>query len=340
MRLVEFYDIDQSLYDDFVAQQPHSQFLQSWGWGDFQRTWGKKVWHFGIKEGGKLICSAQIVSYPLRFDKSYLYCPRGPLFIAGLTKEQQETAMALIFSKARDICYLTKKENELFFRVEPDNNLQKNIVYSWPLLQQKAVQPEQSIILDLSLGEQTLLDNMQQKTRYNISLASKKKLVIRNSQSVEDLEKFLLLSKITASRNGFRLWPDKYYHRMLAELANKKMINIWLAEYQGQVAAANLVINFGDTVTYLHGGSDQKYRNLMAPHLLQWQQILWAQQNNFHYYDFWGIAEKNNPKEKDWAGITRFKKGFGGEVVTYHGAYDLVYDQKWYRLYQWSKKYF
>ena len=332
MRLVEFYDIDRDIYDDFLGGQPHSSFLQSWSWGDFQRRTGNKIWRLGIKESNRIIAIAQIISHHLPLDKSYLYCPRGPLFVAGLTKEQQETASALFFSKARDICYLTKKDNEIFFRVEPDNNFNESIAYTWFLQKQKAVQPEQSIILDLFLSEEELLSRMQQKTRYNITLATKKDLFIRHTNSVDDLNKFLLLSKITAIRAGFHLWPDKYYERMLAELATSKMISIWLAEEKGRAIAANLVLNFGDTVTYLHGGSDHKYRNLMAPHFLQWQQILWAKQNNYHYYDFWGIAEKGNPKEKDWAGITRFKKGFGGELVNYHGAYDLVYDQKWYHL--------
>ena len=60
-----------------------------------------------------------------------------------------------------------------------------------------------------------------------------------------------------------------------------------------------MVIKFGNTVTYLHGGSDYNYRSFMAPYLLQWEIIKKIKKEGFLFYDFWGIASKNN-KNNNW----------------------------------------
>jgi lipid II:glycine glycyltransferase (peptidoglycan interpeptide bridge formation enzyme) len=66
----------------------------------------------------------------------------------------------------------------------------------------------------------------------------------------------------------------------------------------------------------------------MAPYLLQWESIRIAKEAGMKYYDFHGVDEEK------WAGVTRFKMGFGGERVEYPGTYDLVFDQGWYAIYK------
>jgi len=66
---------------------------------------------------------------------------------------------------------------------------------------------------------------------------------------------------------------------------------------------------------------------------LQWEAIIAAKKAGCTQYDFWGIAPKNLPRHK-WAGITRFKKGFGGQEQNYVGCLDLVYLPFWYPFYK------
>jgi len=112
---------------------------------------------------------------------------------------------------------------------------------------------------------------------------------------------------------------------------------MFIAELGGKIIAANMVVFFGDTVTYVHGASSNQYRNIMAPHVLQWRQIQAAKKEGYKYYDFWGVAPEGQEKHH-WAGITRFKKSFGGKGVSYLGAYDLILDKFWYTLYKVSHK--
>jgi len=84
---MELKILNQAELDNFVAGQPNSQILQSFAWGEFQKSVGRRVWRFGVLENNDLLASAQIIGHPLKLKKSYLYCPRGPLLKQTLTPE-------------------------------------------------------------------------------------------------------------------------------------------------------------------------------------------------------------------------------------------------------------
>jgi lipid II:glycine glycyltransferase (peptidoglycan interpeptide bridge formation enzyme) len=65
--------------------------------------------------------------------------------------------------------------------------------------------------------------------------------------------------------------------------------------------------------------------------------ILDAKADGLKYFDFWGIAPPDQP-DHSWAGLTGFKKGFGGEVVTNIGTYDIAINKAKYQLYTTYKK--
>lgn len=219
-----------------------------------------------------------------------------------------------------------------------------------PAIKVSDVQPSKTLILDLSKSEEQLLLEMHSKTRYNIKLAEKSGINIRYSTIPEDKKNFLSLLRQTALRDNFKPHSDFYYQKMFKilertdietkiqgvsyfknELYEQCFLRLIKAEYQGKILAANILMYFGDTVTYLHGASFTEKRNLMAPFLLQWQAICDAKELGYQYYDFWGVDEKK------WPGVTRFKLGFGGRIIEYPGTFDLILDKFWCKLYQFGK---
>ena len=195
------------------------------------------------------------------------------------------------------------------------------------------MQPADSLILDLDKPLDQIEAGMHQKTRYNIHLAERKGVQVFESTNEKSLADFLALQSVTAQRDKIKPFPDSYFQQMYQALVPAGQLSLWRAEFQGSLLAINLMISFGDTVSYNHGASSEEQRNLMAPHLLQWKAIQWAKEKGHSHYDFRGIAPDDNPKHA-WAGITRFKKGFGGRVVHYVGCYDFVLNSAWYRLYR------
>lgn len=286
-----------------IGQSKTAQFLQSREWGEFQKFLGRKVW-FLKSENSKVL----VIKNNLGLGKSYLYSPRVD-YNDGLLDEIKK---------------LANSENAIFWRVDPIVNLE-----NLKLKKAKEVQPSNTLILDLTKNEEELLSDMHQKTRYNIRLAERKGVKARKVEfNQENFEIFWKLLETTSTRSQIRTHPKSYYKKMLEVLSPSGMAQLVFAEYEDQVLTANLVMHYKDTVTYLHGGSSNEYRNLMAPHLLQWYTIKEAKSKGFKYYDFWGFSESK------WPGVTRFKKGFGGEEVNYPGTFDFVLNKFWYSIYR------
>jgi len=334
--------------NEFVGAQKHSQFLQSWQWGEFHKNLGSKVFRLGIEDGGRLMATVTIIKKILPMGRSYFYCPRGPAVKlevgslpadAGRGQGQKSEVVKLLFEEIKKIA---ESEGVIFLRFEPI------IDHPQPLLSKEGgernilktldVQPSKTLILDLSKPEKELLKDMHQKTRYNVRLAEKKGVKIIEA-GIERFDEFWQIMAETSERDSFRLHGIDYYKEMLRinqkskiKNQNNLVIKIFFAEYRKKVIAANIVSFFGDMVTYMHGASANEHRNVMAPHLLQWQVIKLAKEQGYKYYDFYGIDESR------WPGITRFKKGFSGKEIKYPGTFDLIFDSGWYSVYKMVRK--
>ena len=308
------------LLNTFVGWQEHSQFLQSWEWGEFQEKVSGKVWRIGVEDNGKLIASAKIIKKELPLKKSYFYCARGPIIAEGNREEVTEKLLD-------EIARVAKEEGVMFLRFDPLFELQAYKKYH--AVKTLDIQPGQTSILDLEKTEEELLGGMHTKTRYNIRLAEKKGVKITEG-SIADFEGFWTLLDQTSGRDKFRPHGRSYYKAMLE--INNDFIKLFFAEYEGKKIATGIFSYFGDTFTYLHGGSANEMRNIMAPFALQWHCIKLAKSLGCKYYDFHGISDEK------WPGVTRFKKGFGGSAVNYPGTFDLSYDDGWYAIYKMIRK--
>jgi len=307
-------------WDEAVARRTPSPFLQSWSWAEFQKRVGRQCFFIRNQAG-----QALLIKYPLPLGQNYLYAPRGPI----LDSWQEESFFSFL-PAVRD---LAVKEKSLFWRFDPPI-LSKELKIK-NCRKVNDVQPAQTIILDLFKSEEELLSKMHYKTRYNIRLAARHQIKIREG-SAGEIEHFILLIRQTSQRDDFRSHPADYYRQMLNIPEPNPAdfyLKLLLAEHQGKILVANLVVFFGDTVTYLHGASADEYKSLMAPHLLQWEAIKMAKARGYHYYDFWGIDEKR------WPGVTRFKQGFAGQTVEYPGTFDYVFSPAPYAVYSLGRKF-
>ncbi len=235
--------------------------------------------------------------------------------------------------KASVLSALKLPQEAIFLRIEPgeitDREVRKyklrKVTEGSLLSGQKS--PQATRILDISKPETEILAQMKSKTRYNIRLAEKKGVVVKILDNEDIL--YDLLSKTANRDKGYAPHEKQYYTKMIKDLGRDDVAHIFVAEYKGEFLAAILVSFYGEVATYLHGGFNDSYRNLMAPYLCQWAAIKYAKSKGCKYYDFWGVAVGDDPRDP-WAGITRFKEGFGGEKVVSPGAYDLVLNPFWY----------
>lgn len=332
--------IEQKELDAFIGSQKRSQFLQSWPWGEFQRALPNKIIRLGVFEDEKILASAQIIERALPLGRKYWYVPRGPIVNIQLPISDYQLILKKLFD---GIAGQAEKSGVMFVRCEPP--IERSSQYTFEKLLKEYhlrpapfVQPQDSWYLDIAPSPEEILSAMHPKTRYNIKLAERKGVTVRTAGAIDDFELFWKLVETTSKRDRIKSHSRSYYREMYRILGQSDFMKMFLAEYEGQVIAANLVVFFGDTATYLHGASGDEHREVMAPYLLQWQQIQAAAKAGLKWYDFGGIAPADANPSHRWAGITRFKKGFGGLEINYVGVRDLILDKFWYRIYKTVQK--
>ncbi len=204
------------------------------------------------------------------------------------------------------------------------------------------MQPENNWIVDISKNEDEILAGMKQKGRYNIRVAEKNNIAVTSSNiTVEELDIFYDLYSKTGKRKKVAFRGKAYFENLLDILGKIDYARAYAAKSKvdGKEVplAAAIVIFYAEEALYLYGGSSDEHKNLMAPYLLHWKIMLDAKKAGMEKYNFLGIAPTEDPNHP-WAGITRFKKQFGGEQRDIAGSYDLVLKPIEYQMFKIAEK--
>lgn len=283
---------------------------------------------------------------------SIAYIPRGPLLAPGSDPSVEAPFWRTVHSVAR-------KQGAIFLKVEPPVEIaspeQKadldHLMQSLGFQSAGRLQPARTMVLDIDKSEEDLLAAMKTKTRYNIRLAGRRGVIVRQARTLEDLHAFHSLLTVTGDRDEFGIHTFPYYQQMWRTFGPEgdNTALVLLADHPDEAARSNgpiaalLALRFGREAIYMYGASSNTGREHMPNYLLQWEAIKWARSNNCTIYDFWGIpdapAEDSAEAESSptntrsgLRGVYWFKKGFGGREIEYPGAYDYVYNPLLYKL--------
>lgn len=302
------------------------QILQSDEWGGVKAAFGWEPIKLRLDNGS----SAMLLKRKLPLiKKSFFYVPRGPVVDFDIPSEVEK------FVKAAG--EEAKKHGALFLRMDPevlesDENALRIIMSKGFVKAKKEVQPRSTFILDLSPDLQDIKAGFESKFRYNIHVAEKHGITVRQGADESSIDDFYRIYKETCSRQNFIIHPVSYYKKIRSLIMEKGMGRVFTA-YHGQVPVASVIIfNYGKRIWYMYGASLSSHRNIMPNNLLHWEVIKWAKEQGFEEYDLWGIP--SNPKEGHplW-GVYRFKKGFNAKLYKFIGSYDLPFNRILYRLF-------
>jgi peptidoglycan pentaglycine glycine transferase (the first glycine) len=316
---------DGSVWKNVVAAcRPHT-FLQSWGWGLFHAATGTEALHLGVYEEDTLIATALVLCIRAKRG-SFLFCPHGPTVV-----RQEDTARVLEVL-THDLRTRALKEGFVFIRFSPlmaASAEQEQLFRSQGYRRAPTfMHPEFAWLLDLQPSEEELMRQMRKTTRYSIRKAETDGVTIRLSRTVDDLEVFWDVYQATVDRQHFTPFSKEYLRRefeLLREDADPMFV---FGSYEGRVISAALIILYGDAAYYHHGASNQINPKITASYLVQWHAIQEAKRRGCRYYNFWGIAPEDQPQHP-WAGLSLFKRGFGGFSEAYVPAQDLPLSWKY-----------
>ena len=310
---------------EIVKKYPEANFLQSPEYGSMNELLGCKVFQEDFDKKARAL---MIVRNAKR--GRYLEIPCGPLVDWSDSK-----LVAKVFAKITEIA---KKEKCVFVRIRPQL---KATTENFKILEKLGLKKspmhlaaEHTVIIDLSKSEEELLAEMRRQTRYEVWRADKLGLVVTKSNDEKMFEEFHKIQAETAKRQNFV--PPNLKTLMAEKEAFGENIVIYKASTPDEWGigapfdfptknpiAYGLIIKNGLEADYYEAASTVLNRKLPGAYALLWQAMKDLRSEGYARFNLWGIAPPNQPNHR-YAGVTTFKTGFGGEVVEFVPAHDLV----------------
>jgi lipid II:glycine glycyltransferase (peptidoglycan interpeptide bridge formation enzyme) len=320
-------DKDQKKYNTLINHP-----VQTWEWGDFQITQGHTVYRLGLFNDKEKLISA----YSVSFHK----IPKTKFSIGTLLRGPKIDDQMI-----EKITEIAQKENAIFVKFEPniihksfDSFNNETSLSPKPQFRHLKKSPKVAFypftyLIDLTKTEDQILESMHPKTRYNIRVANRYGVEIKEQTDNQGFEIYLKLLFDTTKRQGFYLHSQKYHRDLWKKLKDTGMIHIMLASYQNQILSAFMIFNIKDQLFYPYGASLDTNRQVMAPTLLMWEVIKLGQKLGCKTFDMWGCLGPRAKENENGYGFHRFKQGYGGKLVEYVGTYDLVINPILYKIY-------
>ncbi len=300
---------------------PEANFLQSPAWQRTNQLIGHEVVILQPRPETWCLC---IVKNAKR--GRYLEVPGGPL-----VDWQDETAVAEIFDAIKR---LAKAKKCVFIRLRAQlRRTDANVKSLAKLGCQPApmhLHAEHTVMIDLVKSEDELLANMRRQTRYEVRRSAKLGITVDWGNSEELFYEFHQVQAETAARQHF-VPPD--LKTLLAEReAFGDNARLYVAKTaEGEPIAYGLILIEGVEAEYFEAASTDLNRKLPGSYALEWQVMKDLKALHVARYNLWGIAP-HGQKNHRYAGVTTFKTGFGGEIVEFVPAQDIVINHFKYLL--------
>ena len=323
----------------FVSSSSQGHFMQTWEWGSFKASLGWQVERIGLERGGQLVAAAQILFRPLPLlPMAIAYIPKGP--IVDLRDEEIATCL---FATIHEVA---RQRRTVFLKIEPnvldtEEGHQRLQRYGFQPTAQTN-QPRSTLVIDLTVGEESLFSRMRHKTRQLIRRAEREGVEIVQGD-IADLDSFYRVLNEASEIKQISVHKKEFYERAWQTFRQVEAVKLLLARYQGKVVAGKMIFVFKQRSMHFWGGTSPRGREIHASYLIQWESIKWAIRHGCYACDLWGIPDEiaeimrcgkeipQNEQKGLW-GVYTFKRGFGGEIESYVGAYDYPYSSLPYQI--------
>lgn len=294
--------------------------MQSSAWAAFKRAENYRTWRYGLFDEETLCGGGTFYAYPGAPRDGFLVCPEGPV-LDWADSEGARARLRLLIDAARTI---PEAQDVVGIRIEPNiPPPAPSLLRNWSRAPVDLT-PIHTLVLDLTLSDAELLARMTPKGRYNIGLSQRHDVEVRRSAGMADLTRFYRLFQETAARNDFFAEPYGFMLNLCETLFAANQAELLLAEHCSETLAAAIIVYFGSRATFLFGGSSEKQREAMPSYGLHWAAMRRARERGCREYDLYGYEPFGMPDHL-YAGISRFKKQFGGTRRDTAGAWDLVF---------------
>jgi len=171
-----------------------------------------------------------------------------------------------------------------------------------------------TVLLDLSLSEETLRANLHSKWRNQLNRAEKQDIRLVSGRGSDLIRRFMAVDQ---QMKKFKLFSSGVDPGFLLELEHTDfMYDVVIASHEGMDVAGHVVCYTPWCATYVLGATNEKGRALQAGNYLNWRAVLSAKSRGNSWFDLGGIDKEENPYGH------RFKVRMGGEERMAIGPFD------------------
>jgi lipid II:glycine glycyltransferase (peptidoglycan interpeptide bridge formation enzyme) len=295
-------------------------------WARVKATMGYRAARVVVKRNRDIVAGAQMLMRRLGPVCAVGYVPKGPAALPG-----EATAVDLALQELQRIARREKVRLLLLQPAGRDDAMTERLSQFGFRASPFELSPTATCVLDLTCDLDDLYAGMTSGKRYNLRLAKRNGIVIREG-SGNDLKTFYRLLAATGQRQRFSVYPEEYFQHMWRTFSERGCVRLSLAEFRGEAVSGQIAIAFNDTVINKMAAWSGAWGKYCPNELLHWTTIEWAKAAGFHWYDWEGIPPdaaqarlRNEPLPGRYTNsVVSFKLGFGGQPLLLPGTYDYA----------------
>lgn len=298
--------IDYPSWDDAHASCSGAM-QQDWAYGTSLKALGVEVHRAEVILDGETVALAQFICRRYGWLVGFALCTRGPLWLKPLPA----TDRARIYVELKRSLPMKRPRFALF---SPD--VQDPADQSLSRLT-RVMTGYSTVLIDLTQTAENFRAGMEGRWRNRLVASEKAGLnIVRTGANPAHYQWLLEEERAQRQSKGFHGLPiafvESYIH---SRSQTAKTMLVLRAEHKKDKVAAMLFLLHGTAATYHVGWSNDTGRDTNAHNLLLWRAFHELKERGIRTLDLGGINTRS------LAGISRFKIGSGGRVVTYAGTY-------------------
>lgn len=373
MEVVLFKDIDE--LNHFVQNHPYGNIMQTGYWAQIKKNDWKP--HFlGFRKNGELVGTALLLERSFFLGYSFFYCSRGMVI-----DYQDETIIKETIEKIKE--YIKKNKG---FVCEFDPEIPYKCIDSQTMEEisnnesiftnlckyanhkgfykdmNSSNQPRFQMVADLSVPDLRAQINRKRRAVFSDTYLGKRGFEFIDMTSLDGLEEFSRLSKITEKRQGIFLRNQDYFSNMFNTFEPDQLIKIfgvkvdlnqlltfleetqqdekYIAEInkimaeEGPILYTNAIICILGTnmVQMFYGASDHRFNRYNPGSKLHLSAMQWAKDNGFALFNMGGVSGNFDDH------LYNFKSVFNPIIYEYVGDFEIVSNKMVYLMFRIAKK--
>jgi lipid II:glycine glycyltransferase (peptidoglycan interpeptide bridge formation enzyme) len=185
-----------------------------------------------------------------------------------------------------------------------------------------------NFLIDLGRPLEEIWGDIRPNARRNIRKAMRSEVVVRQARSLKDIDAAYEILREAYGRIRVPLPPRSLFRATFELLAPPGMVRVLLAEVEGVMIGALMLLLYKGVVVYWYTGSLRQYSALRPADLLVWRSLELGQESGFRTFDFGGGGSPETHY-----GVRDFKAKFGGDLVNF-GRNTLIHAPARYKLVQ------